>query len=156
MAKTRNFKEFYAVLNQHVKVSGLDAKELKEQFVGEASNGRTTSAKELTDFEFVALIGAMRAKLGSGRDATADVWRKRVIAAGCEYYKLMRLYQDLSDAERIEKVKGMAVKAKGGKVRFNALSIGDLQALYNGCLSKNNILRASNKQFADDLKQNAQ
>lgn len=149
--KTRNLRRFYGLLKQHVKVSGLDAKELKEQFVSEMSSGRTTSLQELDDVEYAALLGAMEAKLGAIRDADGDMWRKRVIAVGCEYFELMGLYRDLSPRERVEKAKGMAVKATGRATRFNEITVTELQGLYYGGRRKNNVLANSNKQFARDL-----
>ena len=122
--KTRNYKVFYRLLNEHVRISGLDAGELKEQFVSGMSNGRTSSLQELNDVEYAALLGAMEAKLGASRDAAGDVWRKRVMAAIGSWLRAA------GEAETPAKIKAIACRAaQCGD--FNAIPVSKLRGIYS-------------------------
>jgi hypothetical protein len=122
--KTRNYKPFYRLLNEHSRISGLEANELKEQFVHSMSNGRTTSVKELTDVEYAALLGAMEAKLGADRDADGDRWRKRVMAAIGAWLRAA------AAEETPAKIKAIACRAAQCK-DFNAIPISKLRGIYS-------------------------
>lgn len=72
MKKVKNFARFFALLKQ---VPYADA-ELKEEYVGTFTGGRTTSLREMTPMEYNAMCDALEAKIG-GNDFTAEIRRQR-------------------------------------------------------------------------------
>jgi hypothetical protein len=149
-----NYKRIYFLLSQIPESGGMSAKEKLESWVGAASNGRTCDVRSLDSVEYRTMLGEMNGtmhRLNAGA-SELETWRRRVIGATCKYFELMGYYKDLSPAERIEKAKGAAVKAKGDGKRFNSICVTDLQAIYNAKLRQNRILRNANKGFEEDLK----
>lgn len=72
MKKVKNFARFFVLLKQ---VPYADA-ELKEEYVGTFTGGRTTSLREMTPVEYNAMCAALEAKIG-GNDFTAEIRRQR-------------------------------------------------------------------------------
>lgn len=72
MKKVKNFARFFVLLKQ---VPYADA-ELKEEYVGIFTGGRTTSLREMTPMEYNAMCDALEAKIG-GNDFTAEIRRQR-------------------------------------------------------------------------------
>ncbi len=72
MKRVKNFARFFALLKQ---VPYADV-ELKEEFVGTYTGGRTTSLREMTPMEYNSMCAALEAKIGSN-DFTAEIRRQR-------------------------------------------------------------------------------
>jgi hypothetical protein len=157
-----NYRQIYLLLGR-IPSAGIPAGERLETWVSSASGGRTSDVKELDGLEYRTMITGMQtcAARHSPRMAELEIWRRRVIGAVCEYHSLAGYYRGLTDAERIAKAKGEAVRAKGNlkypatdiqiAAAFNRIPVCELQAIYNGKIRQNRILKKVNAQFEKDL-----
>ena len=129
---TRNYRRFYVLLNQMP--GDVPVAELKEMWVSDFTNSRTTSVQEMTQTEFSLMIGTMEQYITdvSSEQIKLDKARKRVIAA------IGAWLRSRNKTENIAVIKAIACRA--AKVNdFNAIPIGKLRALYEEWCNKNKI-----------------
>jgi hypothetical protein len=112
--KRIHYKRIYYLLNQ-IPADGVDVKERLGIWVSSASGNRTDNIAELSESEYRLMMVEMEeaARRSNPEMVELELWRRRVIAAICNYHSLMGYYKDLSPEERVNKAKGEAVKAKG-------------------------------------------
>jgi hypothetical protein len=77
----------------------------------------------------------------------ADMWRKRVLAAGCAWRRNLGHKKDGRD---IEYVKGVACRM-AQVTAFNKITIEKLRDIYNGFISKNRVLETLEKEINSQL-----
>lgn len=111
-----NYAQFYALLNR-LPYDG-DREELKEQLVYAASDGRTTSLRQLTRQEYAALVRDMEQRTGS-RD---EIRQQR---SAC-----LRLMQRLGvDTTSWDRVNALCRDSRIAGKEFARLSVDELKAL---------------------------
>lgn len=101
---------------------GIDD-ELRADIAFQFSTGRTTHVSQLSSAEAADLITRLKQNQ-SQTDTTADVWRKRLMAAIGEY---LRVYNYTENAQTI---KATACRAAGVD-DFNKIPTDRLRGLYN-------------------------
>ena len=106
------------------------------------------SSRDLTDDELRDLCGKLDS-ISMQANASMDCWRKRVLAAICNYFRIMGI--NYSDDERINKAKGMACKATRSD-SFNEITRSQLITLYNAQVKANNDIQGLYKGMEDVLK----
>lgn len=89
------------------------------------------SSKEMTSSQLYDACGILSHLLNE-KAQEADIWRKRVIAAICQYIDESNI--DVTD--KISYAKGIAAKAAGLK-SFNEIPTHKLQLLYNMFIKRN-------------------
>lgn len=104
---------------------GIDD-ELRAELVYQFSTGRTTHVGSLTVAEAAEMIGKLKANQ-SGTDTTADVWRKRLMAAVGAYLRAFNY------TESPAAIKAIACRAAGmpNADCFNQIPLDRLRGLYN-------------------------
>lgn len=121
--RTRNYRKFYYLLQQMP--GGVPAEELKETWVSEFTDNRTTHVQEMKDAEFALMMGAMEAHIHSGGAEVARMnkYRKRVIAA------IGAWLRSRCKKENIATIKAIACRAAKAD-KFNDIPASKLRALY--------------------------
>lgn len=107
------------------------------------------SSRDLTEDELRDLCSKLDT-ISMQHNATMDKWRKRVLAAICNYFRIMGI--NYSDAERLDKAKGMACKATRSD-SFNEITRSQLITLYNAQIKANNDIEGLYKGMEDALTQ---
>jgi hypothetical protein len=131
---TRNYKQFFSLLNQQSDVDKIGAKKLKFELVNQFSHGRTSDLKELKELEYSELIKHLRQNSYKGKRINS--WRKRVIASIFGFFNLTE------KQATIEYVKAIAVRAAGSKCDcFNDIPESKLRAIYNEFLRQQEIVK---------------
>lgn len=117
---TKNYAEFYALLN---KLPGA-CSGLKEDLVLQFTNGRTSSLREMSEKEYIAMCASMR-NSGNGMDekAFSDEIKRRRSAA------LKRMQQLGIDTTVWANVDNFCMTPRIAGKRFAKLTIEELAAL---------------------------
>lgn len=104
---------------------GIDD-ETRAELAYQFSTGRTTHVGSLTVAEAAEMIGKLKANQ-SGTDTTADVWRKRLMAAVGAYLRAFNY------TESPAAIKAIACRAAGmpNADCFNQIPLDRLRGLYN-------------------------
>ena len=110
---------------------GIDD-ELRADLAFQFSTGRTTHTSELSSTEATELIQRLKANQ-TATDTTADVWRKRLMAAIAAYLKAKN-YEPTPD-----RIKATACRAAGmpNAQCFNHIPTDRLRSLYNAFCNRN-------------------
>jgi site-specific recombinase XerD len=130
----RNYKQFYALLNQQSGIDKIGVNAMKFDLANQFSEGRTRDIKELKDSEYSELIKSLRQNSNKGKRLNS--WRKRVIASIFGFFELT------NKETTITYVKAIAVRAAGSKCNgFNDISEPKLRAIYNEFLRQQEIVK---------------
>ncbi len=132
VVRTRTYRKYYALLQQMP--GNVPVQELKETWVSDFTDGRTTSAQEMKDMEFVLMIGAMEQHINDNnpKQVKLDQHRKRVIAA------IGAWLRSRNKKENIIIIKAIACRA--ARVDdFNEIPVGKLRAIYEEWKNKNAV-----------------
>jgi len=111
-----------------------------------------SSSKEMTESQLREACNTLSYEANKNAQE-ADMWRKRVLAATCQYID----NNNIKVNNKIEYAKGIAVKASGCK-QFNDIQIHKLQLIYNMMIKssalhgKVEILLAEACMFAENIK----
>lgn len=145
-SKTNRFRHalFWSLLK---KIPGYneDYKDvIKEGVVGEYSSGKTDSLTELYQKypgDYSRMIDGLKQTVQGGKaalyDEESDKMRKRVLAVICAGIEKKK-YQFRSKEEKVEYAKRVACRA-ANCIRFNAIPLSKLQAIYNDWVKKNDV-----------------
>ena len=132
VSRTRDYRTFYALLREMR--GGVPEDELKETWVSNYTNGRTTSAQEMTNVEFALMLGAMELHVRETDPKYVELnkWRKRVMAAIVGWLK------SRNRTENAAVIKAIACRA-AGKDDFNKIPLNRLRAIYGEWCGKNKV-----------------
>ena len=131
----RNYARFYTLLNR---MPTSDKEELKVELVRQYTNGRTTSLKELTDKEYVAMCDGMQRQVGGykAREIAREELRRKRSAA---LHLLQKNGIDTTDWNRVNAYcKNPRISGK----EFGKLTVEELELL---CIKLRLIMRKNDK-----------
>ncbi len=130
--RTRNYRKFYALLQQMP--GNVPVYELKETWVADFTNGRTTSAQDMKDMEFTLMVAAMEQHITDNNQKLVklDRHRKRVIAV------IGAWLRSRNKPENIMAIKAIACRAARAD-NFNEIPLGKLRAIYEEWKNKNAV-----------------
>ncbi len=94
--------------------------------------------------EAVSLL-EKRATATPSAQPVEDLWRKRVIAAIHEYFRLT------NRAVTMDMVKAVACRAAGNHDKFNSIPIDRLRAVYNSFTNQCKVFRRTGEMLNEDL-----
>ncbi len=140
----RNYRQLYALINQHPALMNYEnAEDLKKEMVYQASGGKTTSVKELTDKEYKELISYLKNPKQATNKSEMDKLRKRVIASIFGFFNIVNKQVNTGY------VKAIAVRASGkGIDDFNKIPKSKLRAIYNLFLRYQEVAKNLNQEEA--------
>lgn len=121
MMTTKNYAEFYALLN---KLPGATSG-LKEDLVMQFTKGRTTSLREMKAAEYKAMCASLRSTVGKGMDErvfTEEIKRRRSAA-------LNRMQKIGIDTTNWANVDNFCMNPRISGKRFAKLTLEELAAL---------------------------
>lgn len=143
MKKVKNFARFFALLKQ---VPYADA-ELKEEYVGAFTGGRTTSLREMTPREYNTMCDSLEAKIG-GNDFTVEIKRQR----SAVLKRISKLGIDTGDWEAVD---NFCLNPRIAGKLFRQLHIDELRKLVpklEAIIRKDAILaKRTSYQIIDDM-----
>lgn len=143
--KTRNYRKFYALLNQMHFASDDLKKSFKEKLVMQFNSNQTTHLEDMTELEYQEMLLSLQNKIESvkGKYPAYDTWRKRVFASIGAWLRMRNI------EDNTVLIKSIACRA-AKENDFNKIPLGKLRAIYAEFCNKN-LVSIETKQIMADI-----